>query len=277
MLDWLTSTGLRIVAILLSAYLVNKLLLSIVQKIIERTLLSDKEEKRKDQKKRINTVMKAFTSAVMIAVWSVALLLVLVELGVNLAPLLAGAGIIGFAVAFGAQEIMADFLSGFFIIAENQFRVGDIVEINGTGGKVKKITMRVTVLRDLDGNVHYIRNGEINMSTNKTMTFSKVNMDIGISYSSNIDKVERVVNQVGQDLADDEKWHEIILEAPKFLRINNFDDSAITIKITGKTKPGKHWKVAGELRRRLKKAFDHEGIEIPFPQTVIHQGKKNAN
>ena len=277
MWDWITSTGLRIVAIVLSAWLANKFILAAIRRTIERPLLKDSAHKKEDQYKRLETLMRVFNSSITVLVWAAAGFYILLELGVDLAPLLAGAGIAGLAIAFGAQQTISDYVSGFYIIAENQYRVGDVVDINGVGGKVQRITMRITELRDLDGNVHYIRNGEINMSTNKTMTYSKINMDLGIGYSSDIDKVERVVNTVGEELASDDKWHEVILEAPKFLRITDFGESGIQIKISGKTLPGKHWQVAGEFRRRLKKAFDKEDIEIPFPQRVIHQGKRSSN
>ena len=198
------------------------------------------------------------------------------ELGINIAPLLAGAGIAGVALGFGAQSMVRDFLSGIFVITENQYRVGDVIRINNeVSGKVEKVTLRQTVLRDLDGMLHHIPNGEVRIATNMTMEFANVNLDIPISYESDIELVEDIVNKIGIELAADPEWQDDIFEAPKFLRIHDFAASAMIIKITGKTAPMMHWAVTGELRKRLKIGFDKNNITIPYPQQVIHQAKKS--
>ena len=203
-------------------------------------------------------------------------MLILSELGVDIGPLLAGAGIAGVALGFGAQSMVEDYLSGMFIILENQFRVGDVVRINNEdriSGVVEHITVRQTVLRDLDGMVHHIPNGEIKVATNMTMEYSSINLDVGVGYDTDIDKLEKLVNEVGIELLKDTDWKDKIIEAPKFERVDEFGDSAIIIKILGTTQPMEQWKVTGELRRRLKKAFDKNNIEIPFPQRTIHKAK----
>jgi len=159
-------------------------------------------------------------------------------------------------------------------VLENQYRVGDIVKLKGIGGRVTKLTTRITVLRDLDGNVHYIPNGSIDMATNLTMEYAKVNLDIGVSYDADLDKVKDVVNQVGLELAEDEQWKDFITDAPYFARVNDFADSAVVIKIFGKVLPAKQWAVEGELRKRLKAAFDKNQITIPYPQVTVHQSRK---
>ncbi len=156
---------------------------------------------------------------------------------------------------------------------ENQYRVGDVVCFGDTCGSVEKINLRTTILRDLDGVVHHIPNGEIKIASNLSKHYSRVNIDIGVSYDSNLEKVIKVVNKVGSDLAKDKKWKEKIIKPPQFLRVNDFGDSAIMIKILGETMPIMQWEVAGELKKRLKIAFDKEGIEIPYPQRVIHKAK----
>lgn len=156
---------------------------------------------------------------------------------------------------------------------ENQYRVGDVVCFDGTCGLVEDISLRMTTLRDLDGTVHHVPHGEIKQVSNLSKYFARVNLNISVSYNSNLEQVITVVNRVGRELAEDPHWKEHILEAPQFLRVDNFADSAIIIKILGKTRPIKQWDVAGELRKRIKIAFDKEGIEIPFPQRVIHQAK----
>jgi len=186
---------------------------------------------------------------------------------------LAGAGIIGLAVGFGGQYLIRDLISGFFIIIENQYRVGDVVNFDGTGGLVEDISFRMTTLRDLDGTVHHIPHGEIKKVANLSKDFARVNLNIGVSYNSKLDHVIQIVNEVGNELSQDAQWKEFIIKPPQFLRVDDFADSSIVIKILGETQPLKQWEVTGELRKRIKIAFDNEGIEIPFPQRVIHQIK----
>ena len=177
------------------------------------------------------------------------------------------------AVGFGAQYVIRDFFTGLFIILENQYRVGDVVKIGEITGTVESINLRMSVLRDIDGTVHHIPNGEIKIASNLSKEFARVNLKIGVAYDSDIEKVIKLVNQVGQELAKDPEWKNKILQAPEFIRIDNFADSAIIIKILGETKPLEQWEVLGELRKRLKIAFDKQGVEIPFPQVVVHPGK----
>ncbi len=177
------------------------------------------------------------------------------------------------ALGFGGQYLIRDLISGMFIIMENQYRIGDVIKVGTTAGIVEDITLRMTTLRDLDGTVHHIPHGEVTQVSNLTKTFARVNLDIGISYNANIEHVIEVVNRVCQELAEDPDWKDKIIETPKFIRVSDFADSSVIIKILGDTKPLEQWDVAGELRKRLKIAFDNEGIEIPFPQRVIHQAK----
>lgn len=270
--------ALAVIGIILFAYVGRKILLNLIVRVVRKSVrahnkLADVEEDEKREK----TIIDILRTALNIAIWILAGLMVLEEFGVNTAPLLAGAGIAGVALGFGAQSIVKDALNGLFIIFENQYRVGDVVMVNNeTAGVVEKITLRETVLRDLDGMVHHVPNGFIETATNMTMEFANVNIDIGVSYSSDIKKVEDVINEVGIKMTQDKDWKDSIIEAPAFLRIDDFADSAITVKILGKTTADKRWAVAGEFRRRLKNAFDENNIEIPFPQMVIHgQDKKS--
>ena len=178
-----------------------------------------------------------------------------------------------FRSGFGAQFLIRDVIAGMFLILENQYRVGDVVKVGGVSGMVEEITLRKTTLRDLDGIVHHVPNGEIKDASNYSKTFSRVNLDVGVSYSSDIEKVIKVVNMVGKDLAENPEWKGKIIKAPQFLRVDDFADSAVVIKILGDTQPLKQWEVTGELRKRLKIAFDKNGIEIPFPQRVVHTKK----
>jgi small conductance mechanosensitive channel len=196
---------------------------------------------------------------------------VLGAIGFDILPLLAGAGVVGITLAFGAQSLVKDFFASLFILGENQYRVGDVLQVNqGVAGLVERITLRMTVLRALDGKVHYVPNGSIEIATNLTMEFAQVDLNIGVAYDSDIDQVERIINKVGKAIYEDEKWQGVVLEPAQMLRVDSFDDSAITVKIVCKTAPIRQWEVKSEILRKVKKAFDKEGIEIPFPQRVIH-------
>ena len=198
--------------------------------------------------------------------------MVLAQLGVNLAPALAAVGVVGIAVGFGAQNLVRDFFAGIFIILENQYRVGDVVNIAGIGGLVEDINLRRTVLRDLDYKQHYIPNGEVRIATNMTKDKSRINLDIGVAYKEDLERVMNVLNDIGKEMAGDPYWGPLILDPPKALRVDDFGDSAIEIKVLGETLPIMQWDVAGEYRLRVKEAFDRLGIEIPFPHRTLYRG-----
>jgi len=270
---WFFDHGIKIVAIVIVAYLFRKFAEIFIEKIIRKIIISDHFLTKEAERKRENTLIRIFTVSLGILIWLLALLMILQEVGIAVGPLLAAAGIAGLAFGFGGQYLIRDLISGLFIIMENQYRIGDVVCFDGTCGLVEDISMRMTTLRDLDGIVHYVPHGEIKRVSNLSKQFARVNLNIGISYSSNLEQVISVVNKIGKELSEDPAWKEHILTAPQFLRIDDFGDSAIVIKILGDTKPLKQWDVTGELRKRLKIAFDQGGIEIPFPQRVVHQAK----
>lgn len=275
LISWFFSNGLKIIAIIFVVYFFNKFSHNFITKIIRKVIISDHFLSKEAEKKREDTLIKIISGSINIIVWLIAGLMILQELGVNTGPLLAAAGIAGLAFGFGGQYLIRDIISGLFIIFENQYRVNDVVCFDNTCGLVENISLRMTTLRDLDGTVHHVPHGEIKKVSNLSKHFSRVNLNIGISYSSNLEKVIEVVNKVGKELAEDPKWKESITKPPQFLRVDDFGDSAVIIKILGETKPIEQWGVTGELRKRLKIAFDKEGIEIPFPQRVIHQVTDN--
>lgn len=261
--------------ILIIAYLLRRFAMLFVRRVVRRAIKPDSFKTEMDEKQREDTLVATVGAGIRVTIWILTILLLLAEIGIDIAPLLAGAGIAGVALGFGAQSMVKDFLAGVFILMENQYRVGDVIEINQTvSGLVEVVTLRATVLRDLDGMVHHIPNGEIKIATNMTMEYANVNLDLGVGYDTDIDELKKVINKVGESLATDPEWAEKIFEAPKFLRIDNFADSSIIVKIIGMTAPMQQWAVTGELRGRLKKAFDKNGIEIPFPQRVIHESPK---
>jgi len=204
----------------------------------------------------------------------VASFMILKEVGVDIAPLLAGVGIAGLAIGFGAQTLVKDFLTGFFILMENQYRVGDVVKIGDHAGLVEKIKLRTTVLRDLEGIVHIIPNGEVQSVRNMTYEWSRVVLDIGVAYKEDVDKVIQVLKDVGKKMRQEEPYSQFMLEDPQILGVDNFGDSAVTIKMLAKTCPLKQWDVGREMKRRIKHAFDKEGIEIPFPQRTVYIRKE---
>jgi len=267
---WFLAHGIKILIILIAVYSIDRIGGKIIERIVRRGV---KDTTKEATGKRQNTLIGVFTGALKIAVWLMAIMMILSELGIDIGPMLAGAGILGVALGFGAQYMIRDFLAGLFIIIENQYREGDVVCLDGTCGLVEDITLRKTILRDLDGIVHHVPNGEIKKASNLSKKFARVNLNIGVAYKEDLNKVIEVVNEVGKELAEDPEWEESIINPPQFLRIDDFGESAIIIKILGETKPLKQWDVTGELRKRIKVAFDKKGIEIPFPQRVIHRTK----
>jgi len=268
-----TTVAFIILVALFIQYFIRWLIDRVVHKIIDHHTLKS----TLDAKKRKQTLSAMFKTASAVFIWICAIVLILVQLDVNLAGLATGAGLIGIVVGFGAQNSIKDILAGIFIIAENQYRIGDIVSLYAAGkdvaGVVEDLSVRITRLRDLDGNTHIIPNGSISIMTNLSFHFANVNVDIDVAYETDIDEAERVINQVGEELAEDENWQKHIYEPIKFLRVDSFEDSSVRIKALGKVEPAQQWDVAGEFRRRIKKAFEAAGIEIPFNQIVIHESK----
>ena len=273
-IPWITNHGPKILAIIVFALLLKRFGKVFIEKIIRRVVYSDSITEKESEKKREDTLIRIFSSFLDVLIWILTVSMILQEIGIAVGPLLAAAGIAGIAFGFGGQYLIRDLITGIFIIMENQYRIGDVVCFDGTCGSVEDISMRMTTLRDLDGVVHHVPHGEIKKVSNLSKYFARINLDIGVSYNSNLEKVIKVINKVGEALAKDPEWRDDILKTPQFLRVNDFAESAIIVKIAGETKSLKQWAVTGELRKRLKMAFDKEKIEIPFPQRVVHQVKK---
>ncbi len=223
--------------------------------------------------KRAETLVRLIRQAVYLALWTAVILVVLQEVGVEIGPILAGAGILGLAVGFGAQNVVRDVISGFFLILENQVRVGDVAIINGTGGLVEKVNFRTLVLRDLAGVVHVFPNGTISTLSNMTHEWSAYVFDIGVAYKEDTDRVVAVLERVLGEMRTDETFGPLILEAPEIMGVDKLADSAVVIKGRIKTRPIRQWMVGREFLRRVKRAFDQEGIEIPFPHQTVYFGE----
>jgi small conductance mechanosensitive channel len=272
-IPWILTHGVKVLIILVAAYFLNRIFQRLIVKVIRIAVVSDAFTSKEAEKKREDTLIQILSVTIKILIVTIMSLMVLQEIGMKIGPILASAGVVGLAFGFGGQYLIRDIITGLFIIIENQYRIGDVISVENISGVVENISLRKTILRDMDGTIHHIPHGEIKKVSNLTKDFSRINLDIGISYNSELEHVIKVVNKVGNDLAEDPQWRELITSPPQFLRVNDFADSAITIKILGETMPLKQWEIAGELRKRIKIAFDKEGIEIPFPQMVIHQAK----
>lgn len=268
---WLMSHGLRIIIIAVAAYVLNLIITRIIIKTVRVAVVAAEGESDDAEKKREETLIRIFNGAVTIVIMMVTVMMILQEASLEIGPLLAGAGIAGLALGFGGQYLIRDIITGLFLILENQYRIGDVVNIDGTGGAVVDISLRKTTLRDLNGTVHHIPHGTITKVSNLSKDWARVNLDMGIAYDTDLDHLIEVINRTGIEMSEDPDYKDSIITPPKFLRVDEFADSAIVVKILGETKALKQWEVTGEFRKRLKKAFDKEGIEIPFPQRVIHQ------
>lgn len=268
--------ALRILLILVllwaALYAVNVLLRRLEQRLVR---LSTARRGRPDEsKKRAETLARLLRQALVIALWLIAGLVVLREVGVQIAPILASVGIAGLAIGFGAQNLVRDIIAGFFIILENQVRVGDVAVVNGTGGLVEQINFRTMVLRDLAGTVHVFPNGGVTTLANLTQEWSAAVLDIGVAYKEDVDRVIDIMRRVGAEMRADEQYGPSIIEDLEIFGVDNFADSAVVIKCRLKTLPIRQWEVGREYRRRLKKAFDREGVEIPFPHRTLYVGEQ---
>ncbi len=240
-------------------------------RIIRR--LEIRGESADESRKRAQTLTALTRRLVAILYWFAVALTLLSQIGINIGALLAGAGIAGLALSFGAQSLVRDVISGFFIVLENQMRVGDVVTINDTSGAVQAINFRTTVLRDLDGAVHIIRNGDVNKLANLTREWSAYTFEIGVAYKEDMDRVIAVLEQVGEQLRADAQFGPNIIEGMEIFGVNQLADSAVTVKGRIKVKPGTQWVTGRAFLARTKKAFDAAGIEIPFPHRTLYFGE----
>ncbi len=229
----------------------------------------EKSEISEERKKRYRTLFSVILVAIKISLWVFAILWVLGELGLDYKPLLVAAGGLSFAVGFGAQSLVKDIISGFFILMEEQLAIGDVVDINGKVGTVEKISLRTISIRAFDGTVHIIPNGSIGNVSNLTYDWARAVLKIGLSYDANPEKVENIINETGKELYEDKDWKGKLLEPPTCLGIDSFADSAVIYTIIGRVKAGNQWALAREMRKRLKEKFEKAGIEIPYPYMNI--------
>ncbi|MDI3280428.1 MAG: mechanosensitive ion channel family protein [Bacillota bacterium] len=271
---WLLTSGLRAAFIALGAYLAIRLVNTAIRRM-ERLVDDHDDSHLSELEKRAQTLGNLMRKVAGVTIAAVAGVMILDQFGVDITPIITAAGIGGLAVGFGAQNLVRDVISGFFMLLENHIRLGDVVSINGVSGVVEAMTLRTTVLRDLQGVVHVFPNGTITSLSNLTKDWSRYVIDVGVAYKEDVDRVLAVLRQVGEELERDPQYGPLLLGPVQVLGVDDFGPSQVTIKLFVTTKPQKQWEVGRELRRRIKKRFDQEGIEIPFPHTKLYWGAAN--
>ena len=270
--SWLTTSGIKIIGILIGLVILSQMSRWIA-KSMEKFVYEKDPLQASEAKKRAHTLGNILRHVFLIIITFVAALMILGELGIQLGPLLATAGIGALAIGFGAQSLVKDVISGFFIILENQYRIGDVIEVAGVSGLVESVSLRKTVLRDLKGKVHTIPNGEIKVVSNLSKEWSRSVLDLGISYRDDIDQIVDLLVRIGKEMESEEPYKSAILEPLQVLGVEKFDESQMVIRMMVKTAPLKQWEVGRELRRRIKIRFDEKGIQLPFPHRVLIWGE----
>ena len=276
-------TGAAIVAILVAAAILVRLAHVFVRGIL-RTLLNRenvegtaRELTAAELKKRQDTIEALAVNVIRFFAVVVATLMVLeTAFRLDIGPALAGLGIAGIAVGLGTQDLVRDYLNGALILMENQYSIGDVVRIAGVSGKVEDFTLRRTTLRDQDGTVHTIPNGQVTVASNLTREWARVNEDVRVVYGTDIERATEVVDQVGRDLAADPDWGPRIIEAPRVERVSQLGELGVTLKVLGTVRASEQWAVSGELRKRLLAAFVEHGVEMPQPQRVAIAGPSRS-
>jgi small-conductance mechanosensitive channel len=273
MIEWLQLNGIKI-GIIIVLGLVGYLLANrLVPRLVKRTIVLRMREKPEAAiAKRSKTISHVITNTIGVMIGIIVLFTILGQVGVNIGPALASLGSAGLAISFGAQSLIKDVINGLFILIEDQYGIGDVVKVGGIAGLVEEVNLRRTVLRDLDGVVHYIPNSEIGTASNFTKEYSRVNLNVSVGYGEDLERVIEVTNRICSKMFDEPEWKEKIIKVPQVLRVDELGDSGIAIKILGDTKPSMQWDVMGELRKRIKTAFDQEGIEIPWPHMKVFMG-----
>ncbi|GEP36162.1 mechanosensitive ion channel protein MscS [Nocardioides szechwanensis] len=288
--DVLIGTPLAIIGLLLLGLVLRWVLHRLVDRVVRRAeagVLPDKvgrfsmvrrgashaaasdpvtSTRRVQRAKTIGSLLKSIITGVLVAMFGT---MILSELGVNIAPIIASAGILGLALGFGAQSLVKDFLSGIFMILEDQYGVGDVIDIGEADGTVEAVSLRVTRLRDVNGTVWYVPNGEIVRVGNMSQNWARTVLDISVGYGEDLARVRRVLQEVAHDLWEDEDYKQLVIEEPEVWGVEQLGPEGVLVRVTLKTAPLEQWAVAREMRQRIKARFDHEGIEIPLPQRVI--------
>ena len=263
---WLLTSGLRIAFIFVVGLIASRWL-RVLSARLEKLIAG--AAPTEDEAQRARTLTRVSRSTALVTIAITAGLMIMRELGLDIAPLIAGASVIGVAVGLGAQSLISDVIGGFFILLEDQFAVGDSIQVGNIAGGVEKMTLRATFLRDLEGTLHVVPNGEMRIVSNRTKDWSRAVVDLGVAYEEDIGRVVAALGEIGHGFYKDEEFAPLILEEPTVTGVEALGDWAVTVRIMVKTKPGKQWEVARQLRRRIKESFEREGIEMPYPRQEV--------
>lgn len=270
----LLDQALQVLVILVVAWIGRRLLRVLTNRL--RHIADDEDPTTLSAaEQRAHTLAGIAHSVGSFVIWLGAGLMIL-DIFIAIGPLLAGVGVAGLAISFGAQSLVKDMISGFFILMENQFAVGDVINVDGTAGKVERMTLRVVMLRDLAGVMHVIPNGSITKVSNLTREFSRTVVDVGVAYEENVDRVMEVLREILAAFRKDPQWSALFSDEPQVMGVEALADSSVNIRVVLPTQAGKQWDVGREFRRRVKNRFDDEGITIPFPQRTLHLGSPAA-
>jgi len=271
LLRWLITAGPKILAILFGMWVPTWILLFLSSRAVAEIARGSRRGTQEERENRAKPLVGVFQNAMRVVIISGCIIIMVLPLfGIPIEPILGGAAVVGLAVAFGSQRLIRVSFHGFVILLENQYGVNDVVRVAGIAGLVEGISLRMTVLRDIEGTVHFIPNGEITTVSNLTHGWSRAVFDIGVAYKEDVDRVIEVLTALAKDLRADPKFGPLILEDPTMLGLDAMADSAVIIRFFFKTRPLKQWEVKRELLRRIKKEFDRLGIEIPFPHRTIY-------
>jgi small conductance mechanosensitive channel len=263
---WLLTSGLRIAIIVLGGLIAYRSLRVLTTRL-ERLLAG--AAPTGEERQRARTLTRVIHNAALVAIAIIAGLMILRELDMDITPLIAGAGVAGVALGLGAQTLIKDVIGGFFILLEDQFGMGDVIKVGDIAGGVEKMTLRATFLRDLEGTLHVIPNGEMRIVSNLTKDWSRSLVNVGVAYEEDIGRVVAALGKIGHDFYQDEEFAPLLLEEPTVTAVEALGDWTVTVRIMVKTKPGKQWDVGRELRRRVKESFEREGIEMPYPRQEV--------
>jgi moderate conductance mechanosensitive channel len=280
---WFRDPVLPIILIVVIALVVIRLARLFVHGVVKALLDRETTEGTAQElsavevRKRMDTLETLGTNVIRLFVFLIALVMILGELDLDIGPAIAGLGVVGIAVGFGTQSIVRDYFTGALILIENQYSKGDVVTIAGVNGTVEDFSLRRTTLRDLDGVVHTVPNGEVKVASNRTRVWARINQDVTVAYGTDIEDATRVVNGVGKAMAADPEWRRRVMEAPHVERIEALGEYGITLKVLGLVRATEQWAAGGELRKRLLAAFATHGIEIPRPQRVVLAREPNVD
>ncbi len=275
--EFIQNRSVQVILTLLAAAVLNVAGRLVIDHLIRRLVRSDNYENQADARKREDTIINVFNTTFSLFLGIVTICVTLAIMHVNIAALITGAGVFGVIFGFGAQSTIKSYLAGIHILSENQYRVGDVITLSGgnlgphaISGVVEEISLRVTKLRHEDGTLNIIANGDAGTIANKTYKFGNILINLDVSYDSDLDLAEKVINHTGERMMADDRWKTVIVEPIHFLRVEDFTQGGVLLKVVGKVTPGDQWEVAGEFRRRLKKAFDKREIEFAVPESVVH-------